>query len=99
MRPHVFQGTLAWIERDGTLAVVRVRDTNRIARALRGRTVTIDLADARISAPDRDGDGQSSALDLLPGEQVEVRAAASDVPVDAPRVLTARQVVALDHAL
>lgn len=95
----VLTGTLAWIERDGQLAVLRVHDTNRRARAFRGRNVTVDLSAARVSAPDRDADGRQSVADLLPGERVSVRANVERWLSELPRTIAARQVIAHDHAL
>jgi hypothetical protein len=99
VRACVLTGTLAWIERDGRLAVLRVHDTNRRARAFRGRNVTVDLSAARVSAPDRDGDGRQSVADLLPGERVSVRANVDRWLSELPRTIAARQVIAHDHAL
>lgn len=90
-------GTLAWIERDGRLVVLRVRDTDRGGRAFRGRTVTVDVSEARVSVPDRDADGVCSAADLLPGERVLVRVALERARAELPGVVVARQVIALDH--
>lgn len=42
------------------------------ARRFVGSTVTVDLGGARLSAPDRNCDGELSAADLLPGERVSV---------------------------
>ena len=92
-------GTLAWIERDGRVAVLRVRDTNRRARAFRGRSVTIDLSAARVSVRDRDGDGRGSIADLVPGERVSVRANVDRWFSELPSVIAARQIVAHDHAI
>jgi hypothetical protein len=93
----VLTGTLAWIERDGRLAVLRVHDTNRRARAFRGRNVTVDLTGALVSAPDRDSDGRRSAGDLLPGERVSVRANLDRWLSELPATVAARQVIAHDH--
>ena len=99
VRACLFTGTLAWIERDGRLAVLRVHDTNRRARAFRGRNLTVDLSRARVSAPDRDADGTQSVADLLPGERVSVRANVDQWVSELPRTIAARQVIAHDHAL
>lgn len=92
-------GTLAWIERDGRMAVLRVHETNRRARAFRGRNVTVDLSAARVSVPDRDADGRQSVADLLPGERVSVRANVDRWVSELPSMIAARQVIAHDHAL
>jgi hypothetical protein len=96
-RPYDLTGRLAWIERDARLAVVRVQDTNRRGRAFRGRTVTVDLSQARVSVPDRDADGRHTATDLVPGERVTVRALLARKLVEPPRTVVARLVTAHDH--
>ena len=99
VRACLLTGTLAWIERDGRLAVLHVHDTNRRARAFRGRNVTVDLSAARVSVPDRDADGQQSVTDLIPGERVSVRANVDPWLSELPATIAARQVIAHDHAL
>lgn len=92
-------GRLAWVERDGRLAVLRVEDTNRHGRAFRGRTLTVDLSEARVSVPDRDADGRATTRDLLPGERVTIRVSLSRQAAELPRTVAARHVVAHDHTL
>jgi hypothetical protein len=92
-------GTLAWIERDGRLAVLRVHDTDRRGRAFRGRNVTMDLSSAKVISPDRDADGRRTAADLLPGEWVTVRARVEPSSAEGGRMVAARQVVAHDHTI
>jgi hypothetical protein len=94
---YVLTGPLAWIERDGRVAVLRVQETNRRGRAFRGRTVTVDVSEARVSAPDRDADGRLTPRDLLPGERVTVRVNLPRRLAELPRTVAARQVVAHDH--
>lgn len=78
--------------------VLRVDTTNRRARAFRGRTVTVDLAAARIRAPDRDADGRNTAADLLPGERVTVRVNLPRRLPQLPRLVRAASLDAHDHA-
>jgi hypothetical protein len=67
-------GTLRWVDVSGQTAVLMVQDANSAGRRLKGRTVTLDLRDARLDTLDRDRDGRRTGLDLLPGEAVTVTA-------------------------
>jgi len=90
---HVLEGRLAWIDGHGSRVVLRVDSANRRARRFVGTTVTVYLAGARVSAPDRDGDGRLSAADLLPGERVTVTAKLPRHLERTPGVLSARSVL------
>lgn len=81
------------------MIVVRVDTTNRKARAFRGRTVTVDLTQARVRAPDRDADGQRTAADLLPGERVTVRTNLPRRMDEVPQFVSATSLDAHDHGL
>lgn len=97
-RSYSLTGPLAWLDRDGRFGVVRVEHTNRRGRAFLGRTVTVDFAGARVSAPDRDADGIKTSRDLLPGERVSVRVNLDRRLQTLPGVVAARAVIALNHS-
>lgn len=87
---HSLTGPIAWVDPRASLVVLRVQHASRRARRFVGATVTVSLAGARVSAPDRDGDGVLTAADLLPGERITV---AVTLPVDQvglPPVVAAR---------
>ena len=69
---YVLEGPLRFVDRHGARAALRVEDGNGPGRRFLGRTVTLDLAAARISTADRDADGQISLGDLVAGERVVV---------------------------
>jgi hypothetical protein len=83
----------------GTLLIVlRVEQATLRARRFVGATLTVDLTGARISAPDRNGDGELTAADLLPGERISIGVT---LPVGAdrlPRVIEARSVTCASFA-
>lgn len=98
-RPHrraatvdhlVLTGRLAWVDHRGGMVVLRIEDTNRRGRRFKGATVTVNLAGARMSTPDRNGDGKRSAADLLPGERVSVGVKLPRHLDGLPRVVAAR---------
>ncbi len=95
---YALTGRVAWVEPRGGLIVLRVDSTNRRARVLRGRTVTVDLTRARVRAPDRDQDGQHTAADLLPGERVTVRANLPRRLARVPQIVGAASLDVHDHA-
>lgn len=86
----ILSGRLAWVDDRGELVVLRVERTNRRGRRFNGATVTVNLAGARMSTPDRNGDGERSAADLLPGERVSVAVTLPRFLDGLPRVVTAR---------
>lgn len=89
----VLTGCLAWVDHRGGLVVLRIEDTNRRGRRFKGATVTVNLAGARMSTPDRNGDGERSAADLLPGERVSVGVTVARHLDGLPRVVVARTCV------
>lgn len=90
-------GRVAWVEPQGGLIVLRVDTTNRRARALRGRTLTVDLTRGRVRAPDRDQDGRRTAADLLPGERVTIRVNLPRRLERVPQTVTAASLDVHDH--
>lgn len=60
-------GTVRWLDRDLGRAVVHVTEANGHAGALLGDDVTVDLRDARMSAPGR------PLVSILPGNEVRLR--------------------------
>ena len=89
---HTLTGPIAWVDPHASLVVLRVERTSLRARRFVGGTVTVNLAGARLSAPDRNGDGERTAADLLPGERISIGVT---LPVGAdrlPQVLPARSV-------
>lgn len=69
---YVLEGPLRFVDRRGARAALRVEDGNAPGRRFVGRTVTLDLAAARIVTADRDADGTISVTDLVSGERVVV---------------------------
>ncbi len=69
---YVFEGPLRFVDRHGARAALLVEDGNACGRRFVGETVTLDLAEARIAAADRNADGRISSADLLAGERVVV---------------------------
>ncbi len=67
---YVLEGRLRFVDRPSRRAALRVEGGNSAGRQLLGATVTLDLAAARVSVPDRDEDGTRSAADLVAGERV-----------------------------
>lgn len=94
---YALTGRVAWVEPEGGLIVLRVDTTNRRARILRGRTLTVDLSRARLRAPDRDEDGRRTAADLLPGERVTVRTNLPRRLPWVPQVVSAASLDVHDH--
>lgn len=95
---HTLTGPVAWVDADASLVVLRVERASLRARRFVGATVTVNLGGARLSAPDRNGDGELSAADLLPGERISVGVT---LPVGAdrlPRVVAARSVACASFA-
>lgn len=90
----VFSGALRWVERDGSCAVLLVADANALGRRLIGQTLTLDLTATSIVTPDRDGDGRRSGRDLLPGEQVTIKARLPRATVSAASVVAPGRLVA-----
>ncbi len=86
----VLSGRLAWVDQRGSLVVLRVEKTNRRGRRMKGATLTVNLANARMSTPDRNGDGERTAADLLPGERVSVAVTVPRHLDGLPRVVAAR---------
>jgi hypothetical protein len=84
-------GPLRWVDPEGDVAALHVQDTNSAARSFAGAVVTLDLAGAAISAVDRNGDGERTGLDLLPGEPVTVTARLPRRLVAPPPVVSARR--------
>ncbi len=64
---YVLEGQLRFVDRKGARAALCVEGGNAAGRRFVGRTVTLDLAGARISTADRDADGTNSVADLLTG--------------------------------
>lgn len=96
---YALTGRVAWVERAGGLVVLRVDTTNRRARVFRGRTVTVDLAAARVRTPDRNADGRRTAADLLPGERVTIRVNLPRRLAQVPQLVRASSLDAHDHGL
>jgi hypothetical protein len=95
---HTLTGPVAWVDPHAALVVLRVERTSLRARRFMGATVTVDLSGARMSAPDRNRDGEVSAADLLPGERISV-GVTLPVGVDRlPRVVAARTAVCASFA-
>lgn len=95
---HTLSGPIAWVDPQASLVVLRVERASLRARRFVGATVTVNLTGARLSAPDRNGDGRLSAADLLPGERISVGVT---LPVGAdrlPRVIAARSVACASFA-
>ncbi len=69
---YVLEGQLRFVDREGARAALCVEGGNAAGRRFVGRTVTLDLAGARISTADRDADGTITVADLLSGERVTV---------------------------
>jgi hypothetical protein len=95
---YVLEGALRYVDRDGTLAALLVQDGNAAGRRLVGRTLTLDLRDAQIAAPDRNADGMSSREDLVVGDRVSVRARLPRRLLALPDVLPVRRLAAWDPA-
>ncbi len=87
-------GELRWVERDGLRAVLQVRGGRGPARRFVQETVTVALDDSRVLTVDRNGDGVRDGADLLPGEEVTVKAALPPGARRLPDLLAARTVVA-----
>ena len=85
-------GRLRWIERDGTLAVLEVQDGTGRARRFERQHTTLDLRDAQVTVDDRDGDGERTGRDLLPGDRVSVRVSVARRAVRLPDLLSVRRV-------
>jgi hypothetical protein len=58
---------------DSTVTV-KIRRSSRLPRAMREREVTFDLSQARISVPDRNGDGQHNLADVNVGDRAHIKA-------------------------
>jgi hypothetical protein len=71
---YLLRGSLRYVDRAGAVAALLVQDGNGLGRRLVGRTLTLDLATARVTVDDRDGDGTRTVADLLAGDRVTVSA-------------------------
>jgi hypothetical protein len=92
MRALNIRGTVAAVG-DGTVDVL-VKGANHHGRALRGQTVTVDVADARIVVRDVNDDGVRDLADVAVGDRVLVqsRIAKGEAP-DPAEPLVAKRLV------
>jgi hypothetical protein len=92
MRALNVKGTVAGVG-DGTIDVL-VKNANHHGKALRGQTVTVDVASARIVVRDVNGDGSRDLADVAAGDRVVVhsRVAKGSAP-DPAQPLVAKRVV------
>ena len=92
MRALNVKGTVAAVG-DGTIDVL-VKGANHHGKALRGQTVTVDVATARIVVRDVNGDGVRDLADVAVGDRVVVqsRIAKGSAP-DPAQPLVAKRVV------
>ena len=86
---YVLAGPLRWVEPDGSRAVLRVDAANPAGRRFCGHSVTVELADVRVTVLDPNRD------DLCPGQLVTVRARLPKQIGELPTVLRPRTLVAL----
>jgi hypothetical protein len=91
---YVFEGTVRFVDRRGDRAALRVEDGNRLGRRFTGHTVTLDLSAARISARDRNADGQISPADLVAGDRVIAAARLARGLAEPPGLVPVRRLFA-----
>ena len=87
-------GELRWVERDGLRVVLQVRRARGGAQRFVEQVVTVALDGTRVLADDRNGDGVRDGRDLLPGEQVTVKAAVPERAHRLPDLVVARTLLA-----
>jgi hypothetical protein len=56
-----------------TMTIVKASHGGRAGRRLAGRSLTVDLTNARLGVSDVNGDGVADAADIAEGDRVEVR--------------------------
>jgi len=96
---YVLEGPLRFVDRNGARAALRVEGGNAAGRQLLGRTVTLDLAGARVSVGDRDADGTISHSDLVAGERVVATLRLPRRLVEPPELLRVRRLTACQDAV
>jgi len=96
---YVLEGPLRFVDRNGARAALRVEGGNAAGRQLLGRTVTLDLAGARVSVGDRDADGTISHSDLVAGERVVATLRLPRRLAEPPELLRVRRVTACQDAV
>jgi hypothetical protein len=92
MRALNVKGTVSAVG-DGTIDVL-VKKANHHGKALRGQTVTVDVASARIVVHDVNGDGERNLADVAVGDRVLVHSRiAKGATPDPAQPLVAKRVV------
>lgn len=91
---YVLSGPLRWVDTGGSHAALLVDDANSCGRRLIGQTLTLDLAATAIRSADRDGDGERTCADLLPGERVTIKARLEAGILAAPDVIKPLRLIA-----
>ena len=96
---YVLEGPLRFVDRRGERAALAVEDGNAAGRRWVGRTVTLDLAAARVDVADRDADGTITAADLVAGERVVVTLRLPRGLAEPPELLAPRRVTTCEGLL
>jgi hypothetical protein len=95
---YVLEGPLRFVDRRAGRAALRIEDGNAVGRRFVGRTVTLDVAAARISTADRNADGAITMDDLVAGERVVVSLRLPRRLEQLPELLAIRRLTACDSS-
>jgi hypothetical protein len=90
----VLAGTLRFVDGGGRWAALAVGRATSGGRSLVGATITLDLLGARLTVDDLNGDGERSARDLLPGDDVRVTARLRHAAGRPPSMVRVRRLTA-----